>query len=653
MNAKKSISTKEEGSAKRWPQLMKKILYFCLSLLLLCALPHQAQATVQTAQPGEGATGIYVAGAPDSYPLEYYDKESGTYKGLMPKVLEQISKDTDLDFTYTHAGTEDRRQSLYQNKQVEMVSGLTGSEKDYKNLTKPLVSYKKGEDTISAAFAFSSVCDANTKATIEKALAGISGAELAAMSLEVALDAPEDGHKKRITALLIVLLFLALVLATIFFRYNRRLKKERASSDRTDPTTGIGNMNYLTYYFDKMVTDTVRPLCYAYYIGFDYQYIKETSGEDEAVNVMRYAANTLTDLARESDLVAALQNGAIVVIHQAVGQDDALVWGRDVAQRLANFVPKVHSDIKVRFWMGLYKLEMDDRALETILFNAQQGYRTAKAQGQDLVVADRALLMSARSRESYKLDIANGMDNDEFKVYVQFIMDSQSGAIAGGEVLSRWQHPKNGLLYVDDYLELIYQIGLGEAFDLYMLKKTCIFLDNLHKKGVEDFQLSCNISGLSLSSEGFAQRVDEVTRPYQFKHAMLIVEITEDALVQSAHTAQDNARRLKEAGYTIAVDDFGTGYSSFASLCACPVDIVKLDRGLLWSGETPKGEKMFRGVVELCHNMGFRVVAEGVETENQRAFVASSGADCIQGYFYYKPLPASEAYKVLDKTRKG
>lgn len=134
--------------------------------------------------------------------------------------------------------------------------------------------------------------------------------------------------------------------------------------------------------------------------------------------------------------MAALQNGAIVVIRQAVGQDDALVWGRDVAQRLANFVPKVHSDIKVRFWMGLYKLEMDDR-------------------------------------------------------------------------------------------------------------------------------------------------------------------------------------------------------------------------GLLWSGETPKGEKMFRGVVEFCHNMGFHVVAEGVETENQRAFVASSGADYIQGYFYYKPLPASEAYKVLDKTRKG
>lgn len=248
--------------------------------------------------------------------------------------------------------------------------------------------------------------------------------------------------------------------------------------------------------------------------------------------------------------------------------------------------------------------------------------------------------------------IENGFENQEFKMYLQFIMENEEKKIVSAETLSRWEDSTGEVIFPGAYIGLMEKSGLIIKFDYYMFEKVCAKLSEWKNTEFEDLTISCNITRITISEKDFVSKIQEIADKYDFNREKLLIEITEDSLEKNLVIAMYNIIKVKELGFRIALDDFGSGYTSLVSLCEYPIDVVKLDRQVLLLTETEKGKKLFSGIISLAHYLNLKVVCEGVETEEQNKLVSDSECDYLQGWYYTKALSESEAEKFTKDYMK-
>ena len=251
-------------------------------------------------------------------------------------------------------------------------------------------------------------------------------------------------------------------------------------------------------------------------------------------------------------------------------------------------------------------------------------------------------------------NIKKGFENQEFKMYLQFIVDSKQGKIASAETLSRWENTAGELVFPGEYIGIMEKSGLITRFDYYMFVMVCKKLSQWKDSEFRDVTLSCNLTRITISEKDFVQKIKEISDKYDFDRSKLLIEITEDSIEKNLIVAMLNIIEIKKLGFCIALDDIGSGYTSFVSLCEYPIDVVKIDRQILLLAGTEKGKKLFMGIVSLAHYLNLKVVCEGVETEEQSKLVTESECDYIQGWYYSKALPEKKAEKfAVDYMNKN
>ena len=240
-------------------------------------------------------------------------------------------------------------------------------------------------------------------------------------------------------------------------------------------------------------------------------------------------------------------------------------------------------------------------------------------------------------------NIRKGFENQEFKMYLQFIVDSKEGKISSAETLSRWVNSSGEVIFPGTYIGIMEKSGLIARFDYYMFEKVCQKLSEWKDSELSDVALSCNLTRITISEKDFAEKIEEISNKYDFDRSKLVIEITEDSLEKNLVVAMFNIIKIKKLGFRISLDDFGSGYTSLVSLCEYPIDVVKIDREILLLAGTEKGKKLFLGIVSLAHYLHLKVVCEGVETEEQNKLVLESECDYIQGWYYTKALKEDKA----------
>ena len=248
--------------------------------------------------------------------------------------------------------------------------------------------------------------------------------------------------------------------------------------------------------------------------------------------------------------------------------------------------------------------------------------------------------------------ILKGLKNNEFKMYLQFIVDNKTKQIASAEVLSRWDSSEKGLIGPGKYIENMESSGLISRHDFNMFELACRQLEKWNGTEYSNISLSCNFTRITLSEENFIDKLKMISNGYSFDKSKIAIEITEDAIERDRETATQNVVRAKELGFRIYLDDLGSGYTSLANLCDYPIDVVKIDRDILLKTDLENGKKLFAGIIALAHNMDIKVICEGVETEEQNALVSESGCDYIQGWYYSKALPAEECESFIGAYNK-
>lgn len=244
--------------------------------------------------------------------------------------------------------------------------------------------------------------------------------------------------------------------------------------------------------------------------------------------------------------------------------------------------------------------------------------------------------------------IIEGIENNEFKMYLQFVVDNKTKKIVSAEALSRWDNPQKGIVGPGNYIGHMETAGLISKHDFYMFELACRQLEKWRGTEYKDISISCNFTRITLSEEDCIDKLIAISQGYNFDKSKLAIEISEDAIEKDRETAKRNVKRCKELGFKIYLDDLGSGYTSLANLCDYPIDIVKIDRDILLKTNTSRGKDLFSGIIALGHSLNVLVICEGVETEEQNTLVSQSDCDYIQGWYYAKALPLEECEAFVE-----
>ena len=243
----------------------------------------------------------------------------------------------------------------------------------------------------------------------------------------------------------------------------------------------------------------------------------------------------------------------------------------------------------------------------------------------------------------------NGIENDEFKMHLQFIVDNKTKKIVSAEALSRWNNPQKGIIGPGNYIGNMETAGLISKHDFHMFALACRQLEKWSYTEYKDISISCNFTRITLSEEDCIDKLKEISERYKFDKSSLAIEITEDAIEKDRETAKRNVKLCKELGFKVYLDDMGNGYTSLSNLCDYPIDVVKIDRDILLKADTKRGKDLFWGIIALAHSLNMSIICEGVETEEQNTLVSQSGCDYIQGWYYAKALPLEECESFVEK----
>lgn len=644
---------------RRTPDRRVRAWAAALVLAAVCVPCARAEAQVTATPEAAGpADAVYVAGNPDWYPVEYYDEETGAYEGVLPRVLEVVSERMGVDFAYVHAGPEDLRERLAANGQVEIVSGCSdgdawldapcGSPDAALQESGALVAVPAAAGGGTARVAFTRIADEGLADAFASALAEVDGAELAGAS--IALDDEPAGPETVLAVALVVALVLLAGLCLAQSAQLRRYRLDTARDTDLDALTSIWSKAYLVAYYREHVTSERRPLYCMAHFGFDIARVNRYYGEDAAEDQLCFAASELEAAMGEGEVAARVSGGGLAALHRTGDVAEARAWAERMVERLNGYTERYGRDYRPDFRAGIYMLGHADDDCDAVLNSARRGYAQAVADGAPCAVVGARQLKLEAERLRLKKEALDALRAGEFKMYLQFIVDARDGAICAAEAVSRWDHPRRGLLYPGGYIDIMEDEGTISELDYHIFEQACRLLETWCAQG-RSLSVSCNFSRITIGRAGFVGRIGEICGRYDFDRRLLLMEITEAAMESNRDAAYANISRCKQMGFRIALDDTGDGNTSFSDLRDYPIDVVKVDRSILNAAATPRGAALLRGVVALVHSLDMSALGEGAETAEQVELLREAGCDYIQGYFYYRPLPLDEALRVLDEER--
>jgi EAL domain-containing protein (putative c-di-GMP-specific phosphodiesterase class I) len=253
-------------------------------------------------------------------------------------------------------------------------------------------------------------------------------------------------------------------------------------------------------------------------------------------------------------------------------------------------------------------------------------------------------------------ELRRAVENDQLVLHYQPKLDLAANKVTGVEVLVRWQHPERGFIPPNDFIPFAEQTGYISAITEWVLKRSIAQCAHWHRTGLS-LKMSANVSARDLRQEQvLVKLVEEALRANELPAALLCLEVTESGLMDDPGSAQSTLRKLRELGVATSIDDYGTGYSSLSYIKQLAVNELKIDRTFVSGMEADQSNAaIVRSTIELGHNLGLTVAAEGVETDHELAELRKHGCDLAQGYLLSRPLAADalEAWLVKQPGYTG
>jgi predicted signal transduction protein with EAL and GGDEF domain len=362
--------------------------------------------------------------------------------------------------------------------------------------------------------------------------------------------------------------------------------------------------------------------------------------------LLQQAAQRLILTLGESTLVARLGSDEFAVLlagSAATGDLPTVTRAAQQALSKAYAFESGQRDLTASLGVAVFPWDGDNAA--TLLQSAEAAMRHAKAQGRNsLQFFTPELRHAVQERKTMDQDLRRALQNNELLLHFQPQVDALTGTMTGAEALVRWMHPTRGMIRPTQFIQIAEENGLIERIGFWVLNEACRVLRDWLDHGLNGITMSVNLSALQLKNKTWAQDVAAVLAQHRLPGNNLELELTESVAMADPTATIDMLQRLRGLDVQLAIDDFGTGYSSLSYLQLLPLQRLKLDRSFVTAMDrNPKDAAICSATIALAHKLGLAVVAEGVETQVQRAYLLRDGCDVLQGYLFSQPVTADAA----------
>lgn len=422
-----------------------------------------------------------------------------------------------------------------------------------------------------------------------------------------------------------------------------------------DQLTGLPNLTLIKDRLEQAIISAQygqRTLGLVYLDLDNFQKVNDSFGHAIGDEVLRLAGERLRQVVFTTDTVGRIGGDVFVLLLRDLRtEEDIALILRKLRQAMEQPFLVAGQEVFVTASMGVALYPHDGTDTAKLLQNANTALHKAKEQGRNgCQLYSPAMNTSALMRLSLESQLRKALDLRQFEVFYQPQVDARSGQLVGAEALVRWRHPELGLVAPGDFIPLAEETGLIIDIGAWVLNEACVRLRGWHEQGLPLERLAVNLSPLQFQDHDLVTTVCSALLDSGLDPALLELEITESAVMHDADKATDILRYFREMGVRVAIDDFGTGYSSLSLLKKFPITLLKIDRAFIHGIEQGEDDKAIAtAIIAMGHQLGFKVLAEGVETEAQWTFLRESGCDELQGYLFSRPLELAQFEELLAK----
>ncbi len=381
-----------------------------------------------------------------------------------------------------------------------------------------------------------------------------------------------------------------------------------------------------------------------------FKYVNDTLGHVVGDILLKKVAHRLTQCLRKEDTLARLGGDDFIILLETVQTDQEIIH---ITQTIIDAM-QVSFDLKgyetyVTATIGISIYPYDGEDVDTLLKNADAAMYRAKEKGRNNYQFFLPQMnVHSHKRLTLESKLRHALERNEFLVYYQPQMHLATGIIVGAEALLRWQHPDLGLILPYNFIPLAEETGLIVQIGEWVLHRACLQHRQWRDNGLPILRMSVNLSPRQFRQPNLSQHVIQIVEANNVDPTLLELELTESMLMQDADMAAKILQELKDRGFQLAIDDFGTGYSSLSYLRRFPIDKLKIDQSFVREIPTNQDDMTItRAIVALAKSLNLKVIAEGVETKPQAAFLKTLRCDEVQGYLIGRPMPAEEFIKLF------
>jgi diguanylate cyclase (GGDEF)-like protein len=418
-----------------------------------------------------------------------------------------------------------------------------------------------------------------------------------------------------------------------------------------DALTGLPNRELFRDRIDQAIRASRRSAGAAVVMIMDLDHFKEindTLGHHHGDLLLEEVARRLQSALRDSDTVARLGGDEFgVLLPRVATSQDATAVAQQLLMHLREpFVLEgMRLEIDASIGIALHAVHGED--VETLNQRADIAMYSAKQSGRGYALFEPELDRHSPRRLALAGGLRSAINQGEIKLYYQPKADLQTGRIVGVEALARWDHPEFGIVGPSEFVPIAEQTGLITPLTSHVLDVALRQIREWSNAGLE-LSIAVNLSARSFLDTQLAVEIPRLLARWEVDAQQLELEITESMLMTDPARAEATLTRLSQIGLTLSVDDFGTGYSSLANLKRLPVDVIKIDKSFVMEMAVDASDAaIVRSTIDLAHNLGLRVIAEGVESEDAWRHLEALGCDYAQGFFLSRPLPAEAATRLI------
>jgi diguanylate cyclase len=390
--------------------------------------------------------------------------------------------------------------------------------------------------------------------------------------------------------------------------------------------------------------------CYVLMMDLDrFKNVNDVMGHSFGDALLRRVAERLRQqITDPSSKLARLGGDEFAILLPRGGIDDARALAERILKSLETPISLEDQTVDLGAGIGIAGFPEHGTDAELLLSRAEVAMYAAKTSGNEAVVYDPAIDKSSQQSLSLLSELRSAAEKSEFRLFVQPKVSLGTGQVVGLEALVRWVHPEKGMIFPDHFIPFAEQTGFIRTLTQWVLEQSAALCSELQKKGVH-LRLSANLSTRDLLDQDLPAKFAAILARHQVAPSSFCLEITESAIMDDPVRALQTLEGLHAMGVDLSIDDFGTGYSSLAYLKRLPVQELKIDKSFVLKMERDADDaKIVRSTIDLGHNMGLKVVAEGIESLVVWDLLAKMGCDQGQGYFMSKPMPSDQLPEWLD-----